>query len=68
MQHISGSWLGPVSDAREQLVDQVGETARFVQGTNVAAKIAPGMLGLYGPRNYFLAMQTPSESRAPAVW
>ncbi|UEA57829.1 DUF4012 domain-containing protein [Gordonia otitidis] len=64
VQHISGSWLGPVSDAREQLVDQVGETARFVQGTNVAAKIAPGMLGLYGPRNYFLAMQTPSESRA----
>ena len=64
VQDINGSWLGPVSDARDQLADQVGETTRFISGTSVAAQLAPPMLGNDGPRSYFLAMQTPAEARA----
>lgn len=61
---IDGSWFGPVADAQHQLADQVGQTARFIDGTAVAAQIAPGMLGVDGPRGYFLALQTPAEARA----
>lgn len=62
-QHIPGSWLEQVSDARTQLVDQIAETARFLRGTDLAAQIAPSMLGVDGARSYFVAMQTPSEAR-----
>lgn len=60
---ISGSWLSPVADAQRQLSEQVGETTRFVQGTDVAAQLAPTMLGGQGPRSYLLAFQTPTEAR-----
>ncbi|MGV9712261.1 DUF4012 domain-containing protein [Gordonia sp. NPDC003424] len=61
---ISGTWLGPVADAQRQLADQTAQTARFIDGTAVAAQIAPGMLGVDGPRHYYLALQTPAEARA----
>ena len=62
-QRIPGSWLAQVSDARTQLVDQIAETARFLRGTDIAAQIAPSMLGVDGARSYFVAMQTPSQAR-----
>jgi hypothetical protein len=59
-----GSWLGNVASAREQLLDQLTESARFISGTNIAAQLLPPMLGQQGERNYFFGFQTPAESRA----
>nr|WP_274379697.1 DUF4012 domain-containing protein [Gordonia polyisoprenivorans] len=61
---IDPSWLGTVADARHQLVDVIDSANATVQGTSVAANLVPSMLGADGPRNYFLALQTPSEARA----
>ena len=63
VSQIPGSWLSSVSDAQQQLAEQVGETTRFAQGTDVAAKLVPTMLGGQGPRSYLLAFQTPTEAR-----
>lgn len=60
---IKPTWLGVVADAQGQLQAQVDEAAATLNGTNVAAQLVPSMLGGDGPRNYFLAFQTPSESR-----
>ena len=60
---IDPSWLGVVSDAHTQLQEQVDEAAATMTGTHVASQLVPTMLGGDGPRNYFLAFQTPSEAR-----
>ncbi len=60
---IDPSWVGAVADAQAQLQDQVDEASATLTGTSVAAQLVPSMLGGDGPRNYFLAFQTPSESR-----
>ncbi|MGV9669262.1 DUF4012 domain-containing protein [Gordonia sp. NPDC003504] len=60
---IEPSWLGTVADARNQLVDVIDRADATINGTNVAAQLVPGMVGADGARNYFLAIQTPSESR-----
>ncbi|QUD81694.1 DUF4012 domain-containing protein [Gordonia polyisoprenivorans] len=60
---IDGTWLGPVAQARTDLAAQLDSAARTAQGTSVAARLAPAMLGADGPRNYFVALQTPSEAR-----
>ncbi|MEP9390793.1 DUF4012 domain-containing protein [Gordonia sp. VNK1] len=62
-QPIDPSWLGTVADARDQLIDVIDRADATIDGTNVAAQLVPGMLGGDGPRNYFLALQTPSEAR-----
>ncbi|MEE3851340.1 DUF4012 domain-containing protein [Gordonia sp. LSe1-13] len=63
VETIEPSWLGVVADAHAQLQEQVDEAAATLNGTNVAAQLVPSMLGGDGPRNYFLAFQTPSEAR-----
>ncbi|MCX2965381.1 DUF4012 domain-containing protein [Gordonia aquimaris] len=63
VEAIDPSWLGVVSDAHTQLREQVDEAAATMTGTHVAAQLVPTMLGGDGPRNYFLAFQTPSEAR-----
>ncbi|MCR5977815.1 DUF4012 domain-containing protein [Gordonia jinghuaiqii] len=60
---INPSWLGVVADAKTQLADQVDAADSTVQATNIAAQLVPSMLGSTGPRNYFMAFQTPSEAR-----
>lgn len=60
---IDPSWSGTVADARNQLVDLLDRANTTVQGTDIAAQLVPSMLGADGPRNYILALQTPSESR-----
>ena len=61
---IDSTWLGMVGDAKTELFEQTDETARFVRGTDTAARLLPPMLGAGGDRSYFLAFQTPSEARA----
>ncbi|MBJ7291298.1 DUF4012 domain-containing protein [Williamsia sp.] len=63
-QRIDGSWLGQVSDARDQLRSQTTKLSRFIRGTDTAAKLLPPMLGGTEQRRYFFAFQTPAESRA----
>lgn len=58
-----GTWSGTVSDARTQLLDQLTESARFIRGTDTAARLLPPMLGAGRQRNYFFGFQTPAESR-----
>lgn len=60
---IDGSWLGPVSRAHADMVVQVDRAASLSYGSSVAARLLPDMLGANGARNYFVALQTPSESR-----
>ncbi|MGC5257545.1 DUF4012 domain-containing protein [Gordonia sp. DT218] len=60
---IEPTWLGVVGDAQQQLQEQVDQATATLDGTNVAAQLVPSMLGGNGSRNYFLAFQTPSESR-----
>ncbi|MEP9415086.1 DUF4012 domain-containing protein [Gordonia sp. VNQ95] len=61
---IDSSWSGTVADAQSQLTDVIDRANATVQGTHVASQLVPSMLGGEGTRNYFLALQTPSESRA----
>ncbi|AZG48098.1 DUF4012 domain-containing protein [Gordonia insulae] len=63
VEQINPTWLGAVADAHTQLQEQVDEAAATLNGTNVAAQLVPSMLGADGTRKYFLAFQTPSESR-----
>ena len=60
---IDPSWLGVVADARTQLAEQVDAAESTLVATDIAAQLIPPMLGSEGPRNYFLAFQTPSEAR-----
>ncbi len=60
---ITPSWLGVVADARTQLAEQVDAAESTLVATDIAAQLIPPMLGSEGPRNYFMAFQTPSESR-----
>ncbi|MFT4041891.1 MAG: DUF4012 domain-containing protein [Gordonia sp. (in: high G+C Gram-positive bacteria)] len=60
---IAPSWSSAVAQARTTLKAQVEDASATLNGSNVAAQLVPGMLGKNGPRNYFLAVQTPSESR-----
>jgi len=63
VEGTDGTWLSTVSDARTQLLDQLTESARFIRGTDTAARLLPPMLGNSGERNYFFGFQTPAESR-----
>ncbi|MDV8023544.1 DUF4012 domain-containing protein [Rhodococcus sp. IEGM 1330] len=57
------AFIAQVGDARIQLQDQTHELTTLLTNTDIAAKVLPAMLGADGPRNYFMAFQTLSESR-----
>lgn len=57
------SYVSAIGDARVQLQEQVVELSSLLETTALAADIAPAMLGLDGPRTYFLAFQTNAEAR-----
>ena len=57
------TFLARVGDARTQLQDQTHELTTLLTNTDIAAEVLPAMLGADGPRNYFMAFQTLSESR-----
>nr|WP_051989706.1 DUF4012 domain-containing protein [Gordonia soli] len=61
---IDGSWSTTVSGARDRLVAAVQDASSTFRSADLAARLLPPMLGATGPRNYFLALQTPSEARA----
>ncbi|MFC9553315.1 DUF4012 domain-containing protein [Rhodococcus sp. NPDC056960] len=64
-QGIRGAgYLGLVDDARTQLQNQTDDVAKLLENTSIGAEVLPAMLGLDGPRSYFLAFQTNAEARA----
>ncbi|WP_305095370.1 DUF4012 domain-containing protein [Prescottella sp. R16] len=60
---VSGSFVGPVDDARTELVARTQELSSMLGSVSTAAEIAPAMLGADGPRSYFIGFQTNAEAR-----
>lgn len=56
-------FVSAVNDARTSLVDQTTDLTTLLGNTSTAASLAPAMLGLDGPRNYFIGFQTNAEAR-----
>jgi hypothetical protein len=63
VDRLGGSWLGAVADARKNLLDELVTLTATSRDAASAAKLVPPMLGLNGPRRYFVAFQNPAESR-----
>jgi hypothetical protein len=59
----AGGWLGSVEAARTSLQQQSAELTSLLRNASTAAILLPPMLGVEGPRNYFLAFQTNAEAR-----
>lgn len=59
----ASGYVSTVDDARLQVQDLTARLARTLQDGTALARVAPGLLGADGPRNYFLAFQTPAEAR-----
>jgi len=56
--------LGPVVDARTQLLAALGEAGDVLGPAAVAARLAPAMLGAEGARDYLMLFQNNAELRA----
>lgn len=56
-------YVSLLSDARTQLQNQISGVASVIENTALAAKLAPSMMGVNGPRTYFMGFQTPAEAR-----
>lgn len=57
------SYFSAVRDARSQLQTQTANVTGLLKYTDLAARVAPSMLGADGPRSYFMAFQTNAEAR-----
>ena len=57
------TWLGVADSARRDLLAQLDSLAKTVHSADLAAHIAPAMLGADGPRRYFVAFQNDAEAR-----
>ncbi len=57
------TWLGPVDSARAELLTQLTSLGRTVRSADLAANIAPAMLGQHGVKRYFVAFQNEAEAR-----
>jgi hypothetical protein len=55
--------VGPVVDARMQLLGQLHGLTGTIDTAYRASRIAPVMLGADGPRRYLMVFETPAESR-----
>jgi hypothetical protein len=63
VNRLDGSWLATVADARAALLDELVSLTDTSRDATSAAKLVPPMLGLNGPRRYFVAFQNPAEAR-----
>lgn len=57
------SYISTLADARTQLQEQSAKVTGLLRYTDLAAKLAPSMMGADGPRSYFMAFQTNAEAR-----
>uniref|UniRef100_A0A5Q5BFZ2 DUF4012 domain-containing protein n=2 Tax=unclassified Mycobacterium TaxID=2642494 RepID=A0A5Q5BFZ2_MYCSS len=52
-----------LADARSQLQEQTSNVADLLDNTALAARLMPSMMGMDGPRTYFMGFQTNAEAR-----
>lgn len=57
------TWIGAVDTARSDLLTQLGSLGRTLHSADLAAHIAPAMLGQDGVKRYFVAFQNEAEAR-----
>ena len=57
------SYFSALGDARTQLQEQTANVTGLLTYTDLAARLAPSMMGVDGPRSYFMAFQTNAEAR-----
>ena len=60
---LDPSWFGPVAAAQSELHTQLVQLTDTSRDAAAAARLLPSMLGLDGPRRYFVAFQNPAEAR-----
>ncbi|TQR85373.1 DUF4012 domain-containing protein [Mycobacterium hodleri] len=56
-------YLSVLGEARSKLQAQTSDVAHLLGGTAIAARLAPSMMGVDGPRGYFMGFQTNAEAR-----
>ncbi|MDA4109417.1 DUF4012 domain-containing protein [Mycolicibacterium holsaticum] len=57
------AYFSAMRDARTQLQSQTSDVTGLLENTDLAARLAPAMMGADGPRTYFMAFQTNAEAR-----
>ncbi|MGY4867405.1 DUF4012 domain-containing protein [Mycolicibacterium elephantis] len=57
------SYFSAMRNARTQLQSQTSDVTGLLENTDLAARLAPAMMGADGPRTYFMAFQTNAEAR-----
>lgn len=56
-------YVSTLADARTQLQEQTAQITGLLENTAVASQLVPPMMGVDGPRSYFMAFQTNAEAR-----
>jgi hypothetical protein len=57
------TWLGVVDHARSAILGPLANLAYTVHSGDIAAQVAPTMLGAEGPKRYFVGFQNDAEAR-----
>lgn len=57
------AYLSVIGSARSQLQDQTAKLSQLLGNTALAARLAPSMLGVDGPRYYMVVFQNNAEAR-----
>ncbi len=56
-------YLSVMRDARSALQTQISDLSELLDNTALAARLVPSMMGVDGPRSYFMGFQTNAEAR-----
>jgi hypothetical protein len=56
-------YLSVMRDARSALQAQISDLSGLLDNTALAARLVPSMMGVDGPRSYFIGFQTNAEAR-----
>ena len=56
-------YVSLMRDARSQLQAQISGITSVIENAALAARLAPSMMGVDGPRTYFMGFQTNAEAR-----
>lgn len=62
--NLPNGWIGPLTDARNQVLGQLTSLAGQADIVARFARVAPAMLGEHGLRRYFVGVQNNAEARA----
>lgn len=64
VDQLSGkSWLSPINDARDSLVNALNSLNATLGGLDKIVRVAPAMLGQNGTQRYFVTMMDEADSR-----